>query len=321
MAWAGVSTETLRRFARAARSVADEEALVDEQTWNDLDMDAVCARIDRSVSTPGRMALYRLLRSASPSAAELSERDALIGALGPRGTAGETVRGALSRLERTAGAEELMSLLWEGPPEELRRPWFPRVLALVALGSVLLALTLGGPATFTPILAFALNSVVHFRTRLLWLREIQALRFSGALRDCARRIESLSDPLLERHQRRLVTALEKTGPIARRVALLSSGTLKDVLYDYVSIFLLLELQSYQWLARHWPEARPSLREIFLTLGELDALAGVGRWRGERLTWCRPELEEGRRTWRSREASTLLSTSPSRCPCRSSRGAA
>jgi hypothetical protein len=292
MAGARVSTETLRRFSEVARSADDEEPLVDEQTWNDLDMDAVHARIDRTVSPPGHMVLYRMLRSAAPSKERLSERDALIGVLTPPGETGDVLRSELARLERTAGAEDLMSLLWEDPPEGLSHPWVVRLLAMVAIGSVPLALTVGGAAAFAPVLAFALNAIVHFRTRLLWLREIQALRFVGAVRACARRVIALSEPLLEHHQRRLETALRETAPIARRVRLLSSGTFKDVLYDYVSIFLLLELQSYEWLVRRWPEESPALRQLFTTLGELDALAGVARWRIDLPTWCRPELEGG-----------------------------
>jgi DNA mismatch repair ATPase MutS len=57
--------------------------------------------------------------------------------------------------------------------------------------------------------------------------------------------------------------------------------------------LLLELQSYQWLARRWPEARPALREVFQTVGELDALASVGRWRADLPIWCQPDLEAER----------------------------
>jgi hypothetical protein len=292
MARDGASTGPVRRFTEATLSTSSEP-LVDEQTWNDLDMDAVYARIDRTASTPGRMVLYRMLRSPGQSRQHLTERATLIRALAPQGEAGLTLRTEVARLEHTAGAEDLMALLWEDPPEELKHPWVHQILALAAVGSVPLALAVGGPVAFAPVLAFALNAIIHFRTRLQWLREIQALRFVGALRDCARRVASISEPALEGHRRRLRTALGDTASIARRVALLSSGTVKGVMYDYINIFLLLELRSYQWLARRWPKASPALREVFLTVGELDALASVGRWRADVPIWCQPDLEAER----------------------------
>jgi hypothetical protein len=282
-------TGSLRRFCISSSPDDSAEALVDEQTWSDLDMDAVFARIDRTASVPGRMILYRLLRSPPVSIPTLSERDALIEALGPARQAARPLRDALGHLDRTAGAEDLASLLWEQPPAGLPHAWSHRILALLAVASVPLALSVGGPTVFAPLLAFTLNAAIHFRTRLRWQREIQALRFVGSLRSCARRVASLSEPLLGPHQRRLAAALEGTAPLARRVRLLSAAGIQDILYEYLSIFLLLELQAYQWLVRHWRRAAPALRDIFVTLGELDALASVGQWRAGLATWCRPDL--------------------------------
>ena len=266
--------------------------LVDEHTWNDLDMDAVCARIDRTVSIPGRMALRRMLRSAVPSTEALAERDALIGALAPARENARALRGELTLLDRTAGAEDLASLLWEHPPEGLPHGWAYRLLALLAIASVVLALSVGGRMVFVPVLVFALNTALHYRIRVRWQVEIQALRFVGRLRACAHKVVSIPEPLLDRHQRRLSTTLNDTASVARRVTLLSTGDIWGVLYEYVNIFFLLELQAYEWLVRHWPRATPGLREIFLTVGELDAVASVGQWRADSPTWCRPDLEPG-----------------------------
>jgi hypothetical protein len=266
--------------------------LVDDQTWDDLDMDAVCVRIDRTMSTPGRMGLRRMLRSAVPSREALSERDALIGVLAPGRDGTKALAASLRRLEGLAGAEDLASLLWDHPPESLPHAWAHRLAALMAIASVLLAVSVGGKAIFVPILVFALNAAVHFRMRVLWQREIQALRFVGRLRACARKISSIPEPILRGHQQRLSTALDGSASIAHRVTLLSSGDIRGILYEYFNIFLLLELQAYQWLVRHWAQATPALADLFVTVGELDTLASVGRWRAELPCWCRPEFESG-----------------------------
>jgi hypothetical protein len=268
------------------------EPLVDQQTWDDLDMDAVCAHIDRTLSTPGRISLRRMLRSTVPSMEALADRDALIRVVAPGKDVSTALAGALGRLERVTGGEDLAALLWEHPPEGLPYPWVYRAMALLAIVSVVLAISFGGKAIFAPMLVFTFNAALHFRTRVRWQVEIEALRFIGRLRACARRIGSIAEPLLEQHQGRLSGALEDTAPIARRVTLLSSGDIRGILYEYFNIFLLLELQAYQWLVGDWPRATPTLREIFLTVGELDALASVGRWREELASWCRPDIQPG-----------------------------
>ena len=56
-----------------------------------------------------------------------------------------------------------------------------------------------------------------------------------------------------------------------------------------------------------PATRPLLREVFVSLGELDALRGVACWRGERNGWCRPESgATGRQASRSRTERTRCS---------------
>jgi hypothetical protein len=286
------TTESARAAGHAAFPGDGTAPLVDEHTWNDLDMDAVTGRIDRTVSIPGRMALRRLLRSAVASTGTLTERDALIGALAPGRDATRILRGELVRLDRDAGAEDLASLLWEHPPEGLPHGGAYRLLALLAIASVALALWIGGKAVFLPMLMFAFNGAVHFHIRVRWQTEIQGLRYAGRLRACAHRLVSIPEPLLDAHQRRLSTAVHDTSSVARRVAFLSSGDVTGLLYAYFSIFFLLEPQAYQWLVRHWARGESGLREIFLTVGELDAFASVGQLRSDLPTWCRPDLEPG-----------------------------
>lgn len=292
MAAASGSTppEILREFCRLSSPSEPSASGVDDQTWSDLDMDAVFVGLDRTSGVPGRMVLNRLLRSPTCRTETLADRDALIGALAPDLDTTRTLRACLASLDRTAGAEDLMRLLWEDPPSPLPFAWVYRLLPLLAVISVAVAVLVGKAALLGPLIAFALNTLVHFRTRRLWQREIQALIFAGALKACARRIEASSVPAA--HRRRLATALRATRGLGLRLGLLSSGGLRDVLYEYWNVFLMLELRSYLWLVRRWPEVAPGLRELFVTLGELDALASVAVWRTERSPWCRPEWVAG-----------------------------
>ncbi|WP_294355582.1 hypothetical protein [uncultured Clostridium sp.] len=47
---------------------------IDDTTWNDLDMDAVFHKIDRTYSSPGEAALYTLLRNPAMSEKKLNKR-------------------------------------------------------------------------------------------------------------------------------------------------------------------------------------------------------------------------------------------------------
>lgn len=47
---------------------------IDDITWNDLDMDAIFHKIDRTYSSPGEAALYTLLRNPAMSEKKLNKR-------------------------------------------------------------------------------------------------------------------------------------------------------------------------------------------------------------------------------------------------------
>jgi hypothetical protein len=61
----GAADRDLERASAYHRALteADRGDALDERTWTDLDLDAVFASIDRTVSEPGRQLLYHVLRT------------------------------------------------------------------------------------------------------------------------------------------------------------------------------------------------------------------------------------------------------------------
>jgi DNA mismatch repair ATPase MutS len=286
-----VERATLRAFV-ASSTVDEDHLLLDQPTWDDLDLDAVAERLDRTESLPGRMVLYRMLRTPSLSASVLAERERLIGLFEKDQGLGTALREELARLNRTVSAEELVRLLWGEPPEALPFPWVYPLLAVAAVVTLAAAVASGKLWLLATVAVLMVNSTIHFSTRARWQGELEALRFVAALLVAARRVARLEAEGLADCRRRLAGAVRQTKPLARQIAWLSSSGMRDLLYDYVNMAFLLELQACRRILVRLPATRPLLREVFLSLGELDALRGVACWRGERNGWCRPELDDG-----------------------------
>jgi len=286
-----VERGTLCAFV-AASTVDEDRLLLDEPTWDDLDLDAVAEHLDRTVSLPGRMVLYRMLRTPSLSASVLAERERLIALFEKDQGLGAALREELARLNRTVSAEELVRLLWGAPPEALPFPWVYPLLAVAAVVTLAAAVAIGKLWLLATVAVLMVNSTIHFSTRARWQGELEALRFVAALLVAARRVARLEAEGLGDCRRRLAGAVRQTKPLARQIAWLSSSGMRDLLYDYVNMAFLLELRAYRRILVRLPATRPLLREVFLSLGELDALRGVACWRGERNGWCRPELDDG-----------------------------
>ena len=73
--------EAMAASHRSRLSSVGSTASLDDRTWEDLDLDAVFAALDRTESTLGQHALYHRLRTA-PVAGELDAFEALLRCFG-----------------------------------------------------------------------------------------------------------------------------------------------------------------------------------------------------------------------------------------------
>jgi len=262
---------------------------IDDQTWRDLEMDRVYSRADRTMSTPGRLVLYHLLRAPTSSVARLQARDRTIEALASDRVTRDAVRLELSRLGRSSRSESgLTELLW-GEAPDLGGNLVPSVLAGVALVSVWSALHFSGIGVLAVAVVFAANGYLHQRTRIRHQETIAALIELGALLGAGRRLAAARHRGLEAYTERLAAGSAATRPLVFPLARISAGRAVDLVYEYISILLLLEVRALRVALRRLRQHLAALRELFLAVGELDALQSAGSFRSGLLSWCKPDL--------------------------------
>jgi hypothetical protein len=153
--------EAIADYHRSLASAPNAAKALDDRTWNDLDMDAVFAALDRTESTMGQQALYHRLRAA-PIAPNLEGFDALAVRFAGDAATRERAQVALSRLQNPAGYD----LWWLAQPDSLeRRPWqviYPIIPALILAS--LLAATVWPGLLLLPVLSAPMNMVIRART-------------------------------------------------------------------------------------------------------------------------------------------------------------
>ena len=115
--------------AHRSRAAGEGVAVLDDRTWNDLNLDEVFATCDRTMSTLGHHALYHRLRGV-PSGRHLESFEALVTRMAEDAPARERAQLALGRLTDPRGYD----LWWLAQRDVLApRRWhavFP-VLAMV----------------------------------------------------------------------------------------------------------------------------------------------------------------------------------------------
>jgi hypothetical protein len=253
-------------------------------------MDRVFAHVDRTLSRPGRLYLYSLLRRPALSAETLADRDRVTEGVSGDENLRALLRGALADLGHAAGNESaLPDLLWaDEAPAERTDAWLA-VFGLAGAASLLAAAFAGGAWVLAALAVFGVNAHLNVRTRVRHQDTALALAELGALLRCARVLSGADHPALADRVQRLRRAQDRTRDVQRSLAFVSAGRVQDLLYEYLSVFLLLEARAVRRAERLCRRHAAELRQVYALVGEIDALQSAASFRRGLATWTKPAL--------------------------------
>jgi DNA mismatch repair ATPase MutS len=107
---------------------------------------------------------------------------------------------------------------------------------------------------------------------------------------CACRLSGLQDSFLETYLTQLRSALEKVSSIVPKTALLSLGE-NNALYEYLNILFLIEVRAFHSYLRLLDKYENQLRDIFETIGFLDAMLAVASYKAGSIESVEPVLTD------------------------------
>ncbi len=292
----------LRRLYVACNGPSLSAAALDDATWDDLDLDAVFATLDRTLSAPGEYALYETLRTPRLDPGLLTDRERRIAALEAATDARHALRTILLRLGRHP-IDPLSGLLFGNPfGTDANRP----VLALQALLPivgivvwVVFAEPMGALLSGGAVIA---NAITHFRIKNEIAAAAEGIRYLSKLVRIGGELGAVkaseSGPGLAHllaETRTVADAAKAIGSRGSRIGMSELGGAGDLfqsVYEYVSIFFLLEVRNYYAVLEQLQQSRGELRHLFRLVGEVDALQSVASWRAGLPVFCLPQFVSG-----------------------------
>ena len=273
--------ESLHQYRRS--SPQEGAAPLDDQTWNDLNMNEVYAKIDRTLTNPGECVLYQMLRTPLLSPSELQRRSQVIRLFQTDQTIRERIQLDLQRLGRS-DTNVITSLVWGQAPSATRVRYLYSFLALVALVSAVGAPLLWGTRGIAVIIiVYLINLLATYGVRARLYLAVAAMRYQGSMILAARRIAGLDCPALADYRRRLKDANSATREIVRKTLLLFpegaiSSDIGTLIYAHLDIYFLMNVRIFHAVMEETNRHRDELQTIYSLLGELDALQSVASYR-------------------------------------------
>lgn len=283
--------EAIADYHRSLASSPAAAPALDDRTWNDLDMDAVFAALDRTESTLGQQALYHRLRTA-PVAPHLEAFDAVAVRFAADAAIRERAQVALSRLQNPAGYD----LWWLAQPDSLeRKPWqvvYPIIPALLVAS--LIAAAIWPVLLLVPILSAPLNMVIRARTARRVNTVVAVFRQLFALINVAGTLSFLSESDIDP----IVGPLRVETPQLRRLKAMTRWISRDPfamveplgsIVELLNLLLLLDVNAVYFGTKEIQQRSASLLRVIAAVGDVDAAISIASFREEHRNWTRPRF--------------------------------
>jgi hypothetical protein len=266
----------ISKYFKKITAIRDSKYKVDDRTWNDLDMDVIYGKLNQTLTIPGQQVLYALLRHPLFSQIPLEERSRVISHVLQNQIMRERIQVILSKLGK-GGGRYFVDLLWDARPAPNKSTFLYYGILLFVPFFVLLGL-LGYSLGWIGLIALSLgNMVIHYRTKRKFSEDLPSIRYLGRMIKCASRLSSLRDPILEPYRIRFKLALEKVSRIAPKTTLLSLGE-NNALIEYLNILFLIEVRAFHSFLKLMARYESQLRDLFETIGFLDAIVAAASYR-------------------------------------------
>lgn len=269
-------------------SKESKEVYMDDQTWEDLDMDELYTMLDRNLTSSGEQVLYHYLRTPLFEEEALLFRDKIIKLFQEDKELRERIQLALHYVGRMKD-DDLSSLLWKETESKPYMRLISNVAATLPLVTLLLVPFIGSLVFVPFVMCFGLNAYIHTNhgvkndvsiKALRYLSEI--IRFAGLL--CQEDNETLK-PYIEE----VKDIYEKVKAIARGNSNIGVAEGVDMLYDYGKTLFLIEERSYYRVREDIKKNRELLKRLYRIVGELDCFISIASYREELGDFTRPDF--------------------------------
>lgn len=284
------SMDTARELFEKLKQKKETSFYIDDQTWDDLNMDDVFEVLDRTLSTPGEQQLYYMLRTPLFEKEPLEKRKAIIRLFQEDEKMREFVRIKLWNMGR-APRQHIASLLWDEVEPEIKWGWIYNIMALLALAACITPVFMGPKALITYLFpVYLVNTIMHYKAKQNVENGMDSLAFINRIGGCAKAIAGCEFQL-GGYKEQLKDSLNGCQGVFNSIgmALFNSGN--DLAEMAGTMFLIQErnyCSSFKKVMKH----RENIKKLYMLLGELDALMSVASYREGLEYYCNPKLING-----------------------------
>ena len=268
--------------------------MIDDITWNDLDMDSLFRSMDTTCSSAGEEYLYRLLRAP--------RMDGQIACSDPGmkwWAEHETERVRVQRLLQIPGRSgkysiyDYLNLMEDLPARSPVRDLPAVILPLISF----VILFFNPPVGICCLLAsFAFNMITYFKVKGRIDPYLFTFRYILRLLECADRISKEDFPNYDEEKGVMRSVyhsfkgfIRGSGILLRGSSGPASGNPIDLLLDYLCILFHIDLFKFGSMLGDLRGRKKEIDDLITAIGSVDAGISIASWRESLPFYCVPDL--------------------------------
>lgn len=272
----------------------NETHVIDDITWNDLDMDRLFRAMNHTQSSLGAEQLYYMLRTPVMEKKVLEEREKVFEYMKSHKEQRIKMQTLFSAIGRTReyAITDYIFLLKEVKLERVWEHYVAAFLGIVSIGSMLLDPVIG---IFLVIGIFILNSFTYCRDKAKMEPCLISFAYLLRMMKAADLLQKEKLDVLESYQKELKELNKKFIGFRKKSGIVmsvkSTGNMLDAIFDYVRMFSHIDLIQFNKMLKVYQKELDSCQRMIEIVGFLDAAIAVASFREALPYYSVPFLKE------------------------------
>ncbi len=282
------------RYYELCHKKEPEKLVVDDITWNDLELEDLFLLLNHTQSSVGEESLYRMLRMPETDLSVLQERDRLAEVFTRDADLRLALETNFSHMGRD-GRQAVCDYISELSKQPRRTNVYHYLVIAVMLFAV--ALLFVSPFYGGLILSGAVcgQIVSYYQQKARVESFFVCVSNVVRLARCGQEICRMSGAEeIESYREILRSTTKEIEPILRKAKAIAagksmSGSPLDLLADYIKMLLHTDLIAYNQILGLFREVEPAVWQTIDTLGQLECGLAIASFRQCMEQWCKPEF--------------------------------
>lgn len=284
-------------YKDCAGQMAPDAAVIDDITWNDLNMDSIYKMMNITNSSVGQEYLYKMLRMPFNDQKRLAEVDRLAKYFDSHEKERMSVQREYVKLGfvRHISVSDYIGLLVDLKPGR-NIVHYLSLLFLIAAFAICFAVNASvGIGLIVVSVSFSIISYYKYKAKVepYFICVTQLVKMLGT----AKKLSELSVEALSEYNAYFKAQYASFSNVVQNSELLASGnvngSLAEMLLDYIRMLTHVDLIKFNSMLRFLGNREQQLYELMEQLGFLEAVLSVASFRQMLPYWCEPDLSSTR----------------------------